>query len=394
MEVVYVNTDKSLQQVCARFALANTLGIDTEFLREKTYYAQLCLIQICGNGLIACIDPLELDNIDAAMDLIYDPNILKIFHSGRQDLEVLFDLKKSLPENIFDTQLAATFLGQGEQLGYAAVVQDVLNVVLPKTQTRTDWSRRPLNERQLEYAADDVRYLQPVYDYQIKTLKSLGRFDWLSNDLGNLTDISLFEKPKHLLWQRVKAWQQLHGQSLTILQALAILRENIAMQSNRPRRWILSDQDLLSLAHAKPETETQLGQILVETTRSKYADSILTCIANARNIPAEQWPQAKGRHEFNQSQTKLIKQVMGFIRKIADIYGLTATLMATRKDIESLISDQKENKILQGWRYDTFGKIVLALVKEELSEVQAIERVKQNISLLRINNTASDSTAS
>jgi len=365
MEVVYVNNNNTLEKVCARLAQAPTIAVDTEFLREKTYYAQLCLIQLCGNDLIACIDPLELDNIDVALDLIYDPAIKKIIHSGRQDLEVFFDIKQCLPSNVFDTQLAATFLGQGEQIGYAALVEKVVGVSLAKTETRTDWSRRPLNERQLEYAADDVRYLHAIYDDQIEKLNITQRMKWLNDELQALTDITLFDKPKQWLWQRVKAWQQLNGQDLAVLQTLAILREEYAVDKNRPRRWILSDPDLLSLAKNQPETAKQLSEIISEKLAGQYADSILTAIAAAKVIPQEQWPKAKGRYDFSSAQMSLIKQVMALIRKKAEEFGITAPLIASRKEIEAMIAGRHFDKLRRGWRYDVVGQEILSLLGEE-----------------------------
>lgn len=378
MEVVYVNTQNTLVEVCDRLADAPTIAVDTEFLREKTYYAQLCLVQLCGNDVIACIDPLELDNIDLAMDLIYDPAIKKIFHSGRQDLEVFFDIKKSLPSNVFDTQLAATFLGQGEQIGYAALVENMVGVSLAKTETRTDWSRRPLNERQLAYAADDVRYLHTVYDEQIEKLSAAQRLDWVNDELQGLTDIELFDKPKQWLWQRVKAWQQLQSQELVVLQALAILREEYAINKNRPRRWILSDQDLLSLAKDQPETKTHLSEMISEKSAGQYADAILTVIADAKKIPEEQWPKSKGRYDFSNAQMKLIKQIMTLIREKAEIYGITAPLIASRKEIEAMISGNYFDKLRRGWRYDVVGKDVLLLLSDE-SDVAAAQSVSGDI---------------
>ncbi|MFV2056387.1 MAG: ribonuclease D [Thiohalomonadales bacterium] len=374
MEVVYVDNKKSLQEVCLLFRQADVIGVDTEFLREKTYYAQLCLIQISGNGLIACIDPLTLDNIDAVLDIIYDPDICKIFHSARQDLEVFYDIRKNLPQNIYDTQVAATFLGHGEQIGYAALVDAVLGVSLAKTETRTDWSRRPLNDRQRAYAADDVRYLHSIYQQQRERLQELQRVGWVYEDLRSLSDVGLIDKPKDKLWQRVKHGQHLQGISLAVLQSLSIWREDCAINRDLPRRWVLSDQSLIDLANRRPSDESEIKNILSEnvsknsfqvtstaTFVEKNVHSILQCIAAAKKIAPERWPKSKGRTDFSAVQLKQIKEIMAIIKEAATQYNVTAPLISSRKDIEALVAGQPNEKLKRGWRYDIVGKHIEAL---------------------------------
>src|SRR5690554_3174207 len=182
MTVLYIDSDDALLQFCNAVQGSKWLAIDTEFLREKTYYPQLCLIQLANDDVIACVDPLAINNLKPLLDLLYHPEITLVFHAARQDLELLYLLQNALPKNLFDTQLAATFLGDGDQIGYGNLVKQRLGVNLDKAHSRADWMQRPLSKEQLEYAADDVRYLRELYHQMSADLEKQQRSEWLKED--------------------------------------------------------------------------------------------------------------------------------------------------------------------------------------------------------------------
>jgi ribonuclease D len=252
IEPEVVDTDAGLAELCDGLRGQPVLALDTEFLREKTYRAQLCLLQVAAEGVIACVDPLALENLDPLLDIIYDPNVTKVMHSARQDMEIFFDLRGDLPKPLFDSQVAATLLGFGEQVGYANLVKGMLGVELDKMHTRTDWTQRPLDEAQIEYAADDVRYLFKIYHQQAEALKAKGRLDWLQEDFDELTDVNTYSPPEETLWTKVKGRQKLKGVQLAILRDLAVWRENQAKKINRPRRWILKDDVMVDMSRFAP----------------------------------------------------------------------------------------------------------------------------------------------
>ena len=202
-EPLFVDTESGLAELCEKLRGQPVLALDTEFLREKTYYAQLCLLQVAAEGVIACIDPLAVD-LDPLLDIIYDPNVVKVMHSARQDMEIFFDLRGDVPRPLFDSQIAATLMGFGEQVGYANLVQQMLEVTLDKIATRTDWSQRPLDAEQISYAADDVRYLFTLYHQQVELLSSKGRLSWLQDDFDAMSDRTTYAPHPENLWKRVK----------------------------------------------------------------------------------------------------------------------------------------------------------------------------------------------
>ncbi|MEM7257804.1 MAG: HRDC domain-containing protein, partial [Pseudomonadota bacterium] len=242
-----ISTTEALEQAAAALATRPWFAIDTEFLRERTYRPELCLIQIATDEHLFCIDPLALDNIDCLLDVIYREDITKVLHAAGQDLEIFYWLRGAVPHNLFDTQIAAPLLGYPEQAGYATLVKQALNIDLSKSHSRADWSRRPLPPQQLAYAADDVIYLAQVYPKFLHELESLGRLEWLHSEWEALTDPDLYEKPAHQMWKRLRHIEKLKGPRLAVAQRLATWREETARQRNLPRNWLLKDDVLTSI---------------------------------------------------------------------------------------------------------------------------------------------------
>jgi ribonuclease D len=376
MTTLYIDQPQALADLCSRLRGCSWIALDTEFIREKTYYPQLCLLQIATEELIACVDPLALDDLGPLLEVLYNPVVTKVLHAAYQDLEIFFHLRGSVPAPVFDTQLAATVLGYGEQIGYAALVKSVLGVELDKSQTRTDWSRRPLDAAQLDYAADDVRYLCAVYQRQSTELANRQRLDWLAEDFQELGDPDRYALHPEQLWQRVKGHQPLHGVQLAVLRALAIWREKQAMAANRPRRWIVGDEALLELARQLPQDLERLQRIrgLEPALLRRHGQTLLNLIAKACKEPAEQWPRLPSTRRLNPTQEALVDAMLAVVRLRGAQHDVSPQTLTSRQDLERLLTGETDVPLVHGWRAVLAGREVQALLRgERRLEVQAGE---------------------
>ncbi len=249
----YVETNEQLRILCQPLDNSAWLAIDTEFIRENTYYPEFCLLQIANETVAACVDPLAIDDLSELLSLIYDPSIVKVFHAARQDLEIFYHTWHKLPLAVFDTQIAATLAGLGDQPGYATAVKATLGIELDKAQVRTNWRKRPLSEHQIRYALNDVIYLGQLYQKLIERLSTLGRADWLDEDMKLLSAPATYQNPPDTQWKRIRGRQKLSAKQLAVLQALGAWRENRAMEENKPRQWIIRNENLLLLASRIPK---------------------------------------------------------------------------------------------------------------------------------------------
>ncbi|MEO5703298.1 MAG: ribonuclease D [Gammaproteobacteria bacterium] len=368
MQEYYVDTPSQLSDLCKRLRTSSWIALDTEFMREKTYYAQFCLLQIANEELVACVDPMAL-NIDPLLDLIYDPAVVKVMHSARQDLEIFYDLRHALPYPLFDTQIAATVSGYGDQVGYGALVEGMFSVDLDKSHTRTDWGQRPLDPKQLRYAADDVRYLVQIYMRQRDELTRNGRLDWLAEDFAELTDVQKYINSPLSAWRRIRQANTLKGVQLAVLRALAAWREERAKAANKPRKWIISDDILLELARHMPLDTERLGKIrgLEAQTLKRSGGDIITLIAESRNLPKEQWPQLEAPVRLDARQEALVDTLMAVVRMRGTENAVSPATLTTRKELESLVLGQHDVPILHGWRGALVGRDLLALLQGKLS---------------------------
>ncbi|MDE2089680.1 MAG: ribonuclease D, partial [Gammaproteobacteria bacterium] len=292
---LYIDTPQRLAALCRRLEGRPWLALDTEFLRDKSYRPRLCLLQVAVEDAIACVDPLALDDLTPLLDLLYDPSIVKVLHSAYQDLEIFYYLRGAPPRPVFDTQIAALLAGHGDQIGYASLVQALLGVKLDKAHTRTDWSRRPLHPEQLQYAADDVRYLGPLYLRLRDELEHRGRLAWLQEDFTALTDPATYANPPETAWRRIRGAERLTDAQFAVLAALAAWREQTAQRNDRPRQWILSDDCLLELARHRPASLEKLAGIrdLKPGALDKYGADLLELIRAARHAPAAARPERR-----------------------------------------------------------------------------------------------------
>lgn len=369
MKIYYVDTQEQLEEVCDHLSGSESIAVDTEFMREKSYFAQLCLIQVANNSIIACIDPLALSDLGPFLDILYDPKILKIMHAARQDLEIFYDLRGEIPSPLFDTQLAATLLAFGDQVSYANLVRELLGVDLEKSHTRTNWSQRPLEEGQLRYAEDDVRYLLEIAQRQRQELKKMGRLDWLQDDFADLIDIKIYRKVPAEAWRRIRGIRVLKGVQLAVLQELAAWREDRAKTMDKPRKWILRDELLVDLARRLPKNIDTLRNMrgLEPHIYKRYGAEILEVISSALQLPEEKWPTLGFRFTPSPEQEPLVDIMMAIVRQSGFRNGISPLTMASRRDLEKLLTDKVEQPLLHGWRGNLIGKELKAFLNGELS---------------------------
>jgi ribonuclease D len=363
-KILYIDTADELDSLCRMLRAADWIALDTEFLREKTYYPKLCLLQVATPDSVACIDPLVLDELAPLLEILFDEGITKVMHSGRQDMEIFYHLAGKLPSPVFDTQIAALMLGYPEQVGYASLVKGELGIELDKLHTRADWTQRPLSGEQIQYAADDVIYLVQIYQRLAEKLAALGRCDWLREDFQRLTDAGLYDNPPADAWQKVKGGNRLRGDSLSIMQALAGWREQMAQQKNRPKGWILRDDALVDISRHRPASLEALGRIrgLSEGLVRNSGDKIVELVREATGKTPIPFPD-KGKHtKLSPDQNALVDVMMALVRLSGEQNKLNPAVLATRKQLEKLVLGEQDTAVMQGWRKKLVGEQLLAFL--------------------------------
>lgn len=367
--VAYLDTAAGLGALCTRLAEDDWFAIDTEFLREKTYYPKLCLVQIATPREVAVIDPLALTDLTPLLNLLAAPGITKVMHSCRQDMEIFYHLAGRAPAPVFDTQVAAPLLGYADQIGYANLVQEMTGVALDKLHTRADWTVRPLSSAQLQYAADDVIYLVDIYRRIVSQLRSLDRLDWLAEDFRQLSDAALYDSPPEQAWLRVKAASRLKGPALAVLQALAQWREETARRRDRPRGWLLRDDTLVDIARQRPATLESLGAIrgLGDGLLGRSGAEMLELIRQAAARPPQPFADSDRRARLAPAQEALIDVMMAVVRITAEENRLHQSVLAGRRDLEALLLDDPASSLLHGWRYRLVGARLQRLLSGQLA---------------------------
>jgi len=368
--IEYIDTPAKLSEICARIKSAPWIALDTEFLREKTYYPKFCLLQIATPDWVACIDPIALTQLDELFEVLYNPDLIKVLHSSRQDLEIFYQLTGKLPSPIFDTQVAAPLLGYQDNPGYAMLVSHLLNVNLNKAHTRADWSKRPLTEAEIQYAADDVIYLCKIYQIMLNKLSALGRLDWLQLDFAELSNPGLYEVVPEHAWHKIKGKNKLTGKQLSIIQALAEWRESTAQSENRPKGWLIRDELLFDIAKLQPETVGELAQVrgINERTVNRYGAALCKIIGAAKNRPPIPLHEDGRPVKKTQQQEAIVDLLTAIVRIRAEENALNPNILATRKDLEALLfnNDDGDCPLLHGWRYSMAGKELLGILQGEL----------------------------
>ncbi len=353
----------------ARESLQNQpwLALDTEFMRTNTYYARLCLVQVATPEIIACIDTIAMPTIEPLLEVIYSPEVLKVIHSARQDLEVFADIRGTPPAPVFDTQIAASLCGYDDQIGYGALVESITGHKLPKLHTRADWEMRPLPPDQLSYAEDDVRYLRDVYQFLAQKLDDLKRTDWLREECAALTDPGLYRNDPREAFRRLKQGQSLPIAAQMLLRELAAWREQTAQQKNLPRSWVVPDAALVETALAAPTTLESLGQIsgMGGSPTRKWGEGILQAIQLGLALKPERlWDEPR---RLDRQQQALYEQLQTRVRAIAEQMKISSTLLAPRRELLKLIAGDSSGSLVRGWRRALIGEELLQLCGNPLA---------------------------
>jgi ribonuclease D len=347
----------ALAAAVADIAPHESLGLDTEFMRERTYYAQLCLLQLGTTDLAVCVDPLAIDTLDALRPLMRAPALCKILHAARQDLEVLAPVVGPVSP-VFDTQVAAALVGFPAQIGYADLVRELLGVELHKSQTRTDWSRRPLSAAQLDYALDDVRHLPPLREALGERLGRLGRRAWFDEEMEQIGTESLAVEPDEA-WMRIRAFADLDPDRQRLAQLLAAWRETRAMQADRPRGWILPDPALRDLVLQGPRDMAALERLreLPAGIRENSGAQLLEQI-RAADLPLLLAPLPQRRRP-DQQQLDTVARLVEITRRSAATLAVAPEILATRREMERLAGGHRDGAVLSGWRRQAIGEELL-----------------------------------
>lgn len=365
----FVDSPEQLEQFASAIKAAKWLAIDTEFLREKTYRPELCLLQIATPDVVACIDPLALESIDPILDLLYDPEIIKVLHAAGQDLEIFYWLRGEVPVNLFDTQVAAPLLGYQEQIGYANLVNEVLDVSLSKSHSRADWTRRPLPAQQLQYAADDVIYLARMYPIMRDKLKELNRLQWLDSEWQSMTNPDLYEKPLDELWKRLRGVDKLKNGRLAVAQQLAKWREVTARERNLPRNWLLKDDILLDIAKQMPNSIAELKHIrgLNDGMIKHHGSALVDLIKTSKDATPLPVDPARRKVKLTPDQDAMLDILTAVAKLHARDLKINASILAPRKSIEDLIKGETDTPVMQGWRGQLIGPALQSVLAGDSS---------------------------
>jgi ribonuclease D len=355
-----VDDTDTLARACGALAASPRLAVDTEFVRERTYLAELALVQLGDGREIHLVDPLARMDVAPLVELLGNAGRTKVLHAARQDVEVLLPLLGAPVAPVLDTQVAAALLGLPAQVGYADLVARELGVQLAKGQARTDWIRRPLSAQQLEYAADDVRYLLPLADRLLERLDAKGRLGWLDEDCATLADPRLYRVDPAEAWQRFKGVEQLKPAEQVRLRALARWREERAQRRNLPRAWVLADDAVREVARVPPRDVAQLKQLRVmpDSAAAKLGGEILDALAKAAAEGVEGVEQRFDGRPTPEEQARA-KRLGDRLRAVAAEVEVAPEVLATQKDVRRLVRGERDVPPLRGWRAGVIGAALL-----------------------------------
>ncbi len=378
---------RELAAFCERQAHAEFIAIDTEFMRDTTYWPLLCVVQIAGPDEAAAIDMLA-DGLDPAplFALLTDAQILKVFHSARQDMEIFFYLLGRLPGPIFDSQVAAMVCGFGDSVAYQTLARRLAGARIDKSSRFADWSHRPLTQRQIDYALADVTHLRPIYEKLRKKLKHNGRETWLSEEMAVLTDPDTYRLDPARAWRRLKP-RSTDRAFLAVLQALAAWREREAQRRDTPRNRVIRDEQLLDIAAHKPEAPEQLARtrgLRQDFAQGRMGQAILAAVAEGLAVPEGARPRPVARPEPNVDAGPLVELLKVLLKLKCQEHHVAQKLIASAADLEMIaLDDNAPVPALSGWRREVFGEVALALKRGEL----ALSADGNEIALIRLSET-------
>ena len=387
-----ITTSEALADVCARLGKAQFVTVDTEFMRENTYFPELCLVQIADENEAAAIDPrADGLNMTPLHDLMTDnEEVLKVFHAGGQDVEIIYNATGRTPHPIFDTQIAMMAISQSEQIGYSNLVESWLGFSIDKGARFTDWARRPLTERQIEYAIGDVTHLSKIFPKMLRRLIKTGRGEWLDIEMEKLADPENYRSDPDTVWQKIRAPSR-NAAVLGRLKALAAWREAEAMDKNIPRGRIMRDETLADIASHPPRDQAELAKVRGLSSGWKDNDigrRMMQCLAEAKPLREDEMPPRTPRGAPLGKEGALVADLLKLLLKIRSReIDIAARLLARSDDLELLAAGQRKNlPILEGWRFEQFGRDALELVEGKL----AFAVVKGKLKMAHIDKIAGD----
>jgi ribonuclease D len=364
----------ALRDLAAELLALGSFALDTEFVREKYYRPQLCLIQVATREKSVLIDPIALPDLAPLVAVLADPSVEKIAHSGEQDMEGFFAAYDVVPRTVFDTQVAAALAGIGQQISYARLVETLTGVRIDKAETFTDWARRPLSARQLEYALDDVRHLYSLYDALRARLVALGRLEWLADELRSYEDRATYEKDPRDLYRKVKGASRLEPPQLAALRELAAWREKEAQSANRPRGRILRDELLVEIARRAPDDIESIAAVrgIHPGIVRRHGAAILRAVREARRLEPSAYPPPIVHAAEDEELARVVDLLEVVLRERAAEASIAPSYLGTRKDLEQLArsrlragepAGEKPPAILDGWRGRLVGNALCALLE-------------------------------
>lgn len=365
---MYISTNEDLAAFCERASAFEAVAIDTEFLRERTFHAKLCLIQVGTPDECVAIDPLSIDDLTPLAELMVDPDTLKVFHACSQDMEVLNHTLGVLPAPIFDTQVAAGFLGERAQTSYNSLVHTFCDVTLPKTESLTDWSRRPLSPKQIEYALDDVRYLIQAYPVIDEKLRSLGRTTWVRDETRMFADPEHYRADPRKAYKRVKRVSSCTRRQLAVARELAAWREHRAETRNIPRKWVMSDEVLLALCKRVPKTVDDVRRVRgTEQLNERDVQVLLDAAARGERCPADNLPSmGRGHRTPTPEQESVIDLMYALIRLVSDRSGVATSLIISRDGLMDYMDHPERSPLREGWRFELVGTLIDDLLRGDI----------------------------
>lgn len=365
---MYISTYEELSAFCERAARFNAIAVDTEFLRERTYHPRLCLVQVATPDECVVIDVIAIDNLAPLAILMRDEGTVKVFHACSQDMEVLNFTLGTLPAPIFDTQIAAAFLGERMQTSYNGMVHAFCGVTLPKSESLTDWSRRPLTPEQIEYALDDVRYLIKAYDVIMERLDESGRASWVLDEIKPLTDRSHYVVDRRVAFKRVKRVNSLTRRQLAVARELAAWREARAEYSNIPRKWLMSDEVLIALSKRPPHDAASLRRVRgTEQLSDADVAGALSVIARGESCPADKYPFIARTHKPASPELESVIDLMyALIRLVGERSGVATAMIASRDDLVDYVDHPQDSPLREGWRFELVGTLIDDLLNGDI----------------------------
>ena len=364
---MYIASQADLEAFLERASKHDVLAIDTEFLREKTYYPKLCLLQMGTAEETAIIDPFGIDDLTVIRPILENEKIVKLFHAGYQDIEIMLYDIGCVPHPLFDTQVAAALLGQTQQIGYGALVHSMCGVKLKKADSFTDWSARPLSDSQLKYAADDVIYLPKLYDIMTEKLKSKGRLSWLDDEFREM------EKPESYLvdererFRRLKHVGQLTRRQMAAAREMATWREIEARKRNIPRRWVLTDEQIVESCRREPKKIDDLFMVrgIRERLTTRDARELISLVRAALDSAPDTWPEVQNNNRSEQNVDIQVEMLMSIVRMRAKKNDIAIPTLASTADVTAIARGHRKNiDLLKGWRREIVGNDLVDFMEE------------------------------